>query len=131
MSEVGLRSCLVDRFGRASLLALLPMHDTSTHALCPEHLLFRASAGAVVNRSRILRVRRARPLFGALRLVELTALFGASWSLNGRLFHNLRCDLIKVHSSKVAAKPNWIVVGGLDGLRVDGGWERRLCDDVG
>ena len=65
------------------------MHNTSTHALRPEHLLFGAGAGAVVNCSRILRVRRARSLFGTLRLVELSTLFGASGSLNGRLFNGL------------------------------------------
>ena len=74
-----------------SLLALLrSMHDTSTHAFCPEHLLFGAGAGTVLNHSRILRVRRARSLwFGTLRLVELSALFGASRSLNGRRINSL------------------------------------------
>ena len=71
-------------------------------------------------------------MFGALRLVELPTLFGASRSLNGRLINSLRRDLIKVHSTKVAAKTDWIVVGAvLDGLRVDGRWERGLCNDVG
>ena len=79
---------------------------------------------------RILCVRRARPLLGTLRLVELPTLFCANRSLNGRLLDYLRRDLIEVHSPMVTTKTNCIVVGVLDGLRVGGRRERWLCDDV-